>query len=333
MAIFVTGATGYIGSHTVVELIRAGYDVVGMDNFSNSKPEVVEGIAEASNNKSAFTFYEGDVCNKDELLKVFSKHKIQTVIHFAGYKAVGESVAKPLMYYKNNLISTISLCEAMEESGVLEIVFSSSATVYGQADKMPITEDFPLSTSSPYGTTKLTIEYLLNEWANANSNVSVSLLRYFNPVGADETGLIGEDPNGIPNNLMPYICKVASGKLPMLTVFGDDYPTRDGSCIRDYIHVSDLAKGHIKAVEKMKKGVSVYNLGTGVGVSVLELVNAFIKVNNIDVNYKVGDRRAGDVTECYADCTKANKELGWRAEKSIEDICRDSFRWARKNEG
>ena len=331
MTSLVTGGTGYIGSHTCVELLKAGYYVVAVDNFFNSKPETVNRISEIA--PGDFFFYELDVLDEKALREVFSKHHIDGAIHFAGYKAVGESVEKPLMYYRNNVGTTLSLCRVMEEYGVNKLVFSSSATVYGQAETMPIDESFPLGTSSPYGTTKLMIEYMLTEWANSNKNIGVSLLRYFNPVGAHPSGLIGEDPNGIPNNLMPYICRVADKKLPMLTVFGDDYETPDGTGVRDYIHVVDLAKGHIKALDHLLKntGVEIYNLGTGNGLSVLELVNTFSNVNNIDVPYKIGPRRSGDVTICYANADKAKSELGWVAEKTTEEICKDSWNFICKN--
>lgn len=295
MKILVTGGTGYIGSHTCVELLNAGYEVVIIDNLYNSKLEVVDKIEQLTNKK--FAFYENDVCDEEAVRHIFTDHKIDAVIHFAGYKAVGESVAKPLMYYQNNLDSTIVLCKVMNEFNCKRIVFSSSATVYGDPASLPIKEDFPLSTTNPYGTTKLFIERILTDLQYADKEWSVGLLRYFNPIGAHESGLLGESPNDIPNNLMPYIVKVANKELPHLNVFGDDYNTPDGTGVRDYIHVVDLALGHIKAVEKIAQGsgVKIYNLGTGNGFSVLDLVKTFARVNNIEVPYKITDRRPGDI--------------------------------------
>ena len=327
MKILVTGGTGYIGSHTVVELLNANYDVVVIDNFSNSKPEVIESIRKITGKD--ITFYEGDVCDKELLRKIFKENEIEAVIHFAGYKAVGESVKKPLMYYHNNLFSTITLLEVMNEVGCKRFVFSSSATVYGSPKSLPIREDFPLSTTNPYGSTKLMIEDMLRDLSVSDSEWSIAILRYFNPIGAHESGLIGENPNGIPNNLMPYIVKVATKELEILSVFGNDYDTKDGTGVRDYIHVVDLAKGHIKAIEKVldSKGIDAYNLGTGTGYSVLDIVNAFEKANNIKVNYKIVERRPGDIAACYADPKYAFEKLGWKAEKTLEDMCRDSYRY------
>ena len=327
MSILVTGGTGYIGSHTVVELLNGNYDVVVVDNFSNSKPEVIDCIKKITGKE--FTFYEGDVCDKDLLRKIFQENQIDAVIHFAGYKAVGESVKKPLMYYHNNLFSTINLLEVMEEVGCKRFVFSSSATVYGDPASLPIREDFPLSTTNPYGSTKLMIEDILRDLSIADPEFSIAILRYFNPIGAHESGLIGENPNGIPNNLMPYIVKVATGELPILSVFGDDYDTPDGTGVRDYIHVVDLAKGHIKAIEKVMSGTGIdaYNLGTGVGYSVLDIVHAFEKANNMTIHYKIVDRRPGDIAANYADPSYALEKLHWKVEKTLEDMCRDSYRY------
>ena len=331
MRVLVTGGCGYIGSHTCVELLNNGYEIVVIDNFSNSKKDVVEKIKEIT--KKDFIFYEGDVCDPDLLDKVFTENKIDAVIHFAGYKAVGESVAKPLKYYHNNLESTISLLEAMTKYNCKKIAFSSSATVYGKPEKLPIKEDFPLSTTNPYGTTKLMIEDILRDVYKSDNTWSIAILRYFNPIGAHESGLIGENPNDIPNNLMPYIVKVATKELEVLSVFGNDYDTHDGTGVRDYIHVVDLAKGHIKAIEKVMKdqGLDSYNLGTGIGYSVLDLVNTFEKVNNVKVNYKIVGRRPGDIDACYADPTYAYEQLGWKAEKGIDEMCRDAYNYVIKN--
>ena len=331
MKILVTGGCGYIGSHTCVELLNNGYEIVVIDNFSNSKKDVVEKIKEIT--KKDFIFYEGDVCNPELLDKVFTENKIDAVIHFAGYKAVGESVAKPLKYYHNNLESTISLLEAMTKYNCKKIAFSSSATVYGKPEKLPIKEDFPLSTTNPYGTTKLMIEDILRDVYKSDNTWSIAILRYFNPIGAHESGLIGENPNDIPNNLMPYIVKVATKELEVLSVFGNDYDTHDGTGVRDYIHVVDLAKGHIKAIEKVMKdqGLDSYNLGTGIGYSVLDLVNTFEKINNVKVNYKIVGRRPGDIDACYADPTYAYEQLGWKAEKGIDEMCRDAYNYVIKN--
>lgn len=329
--ILVTGGTGFIGSHTCVELLEAGYGVVIIDNLSNSKKEVVSYIERITNKK--VKFYEEDVCNKDALRKIFNENKIDAIIHFAGYKAVGESVAKPIMYYRNNLDSTLSLIEVANEFNVKKIAFSSSATVYGKPDHLPIKEDFPLSTTNPYGTTKLMIERILKDLYTADNTWSIAILRYFNPIGAHKSGLIGENPNGIPNNLMPYIIKVATGELKCLGVFGNDYDTHDGTGVRDYIHVVDLARGHVKALDKLldKNGVDIYNLGTGNGYSVLQIVNTFMEVNGVNVNYKIVDRRAGDIASCYADSSKAERELGWKAELTLADMVKSSYNYAIHN--
>ena len=327
MKILITGGAGYIGSHTCVELLEANHDVVIVDNFSNSNPKVLDNIKTITGKD--FKFYEGDVKEKNLLEKIFKENKIDAVIHFAAYKAVGESVAKPLMYYRNNLDTTITLLEVMKKFNCHNFVFSSSATVYGSPKSLPIKEDFPLSTTNPYGTTKLMNEQILSDVSQADPDFSVIILRYFNPIGAHRSGLLGEDPNGIPNNLMPYIVRVATKELPSLNIFGNDYDTKDGTGVRDYIHVVDLAKGHLKAIEKAatSKGVKYYNLGTGTGYSVLELVKTFEKVNNIRVPYKIAPRRAGDIASCYADPTKAYQELGFKTELTIEDMCRDSYNY------
>ena len=325
MKILVTGGTGYIGSHTVCELLKEKYEVVIIDNFSNSKPEVLEKIEKITGKKPIF--YEGDVADKSLLEKIFSQEKIEAVIHFAGYKAVGESVKEPLKYYENNLESTLHLVEMMQKYGCHKLIFSSSATVYGDPATLPIREDFPLSTTNPYGTTKLMIEQILTDIQKANPTLGITILRYFNPIGSEKSGLLGEDPKGIPNNLMPYIVRVATGQLECLSVFGNDYDTKDGTGVRDYIHVVDLAKGHVKALEKLNNGLHVYNLGTGVGYSVLDIVTTFEKVNHVKVNYKIVQRRPGDIAACYADPTKAKEELGWEAIYGIEDMCEDSYRY------
>ncbi|MBU9721569.1 MULTISPECIES: UDP-glucose 4-epimerase GalE [Bacillaceae] len=331
MAILVTGGAGYIGSHTCVELLEAGYDIVVFDNLSNSKFESLKRVKEITGRD--FPFYEGDLLNSNDINEVFEKEAIEAVIHFAGLKAVGESVEKPLYYYENNVTGTLKLCEEMKKHGIKNIVFSSSATVYGMPDRVPISEDFPLSATNPYGRSKLMIEEILNDLYVSDQDWSISLLRYFNPIGAHESGRIGEDPNGIPNNLMPFITQVAVGKLPQLQVFGDDYDTVDGTGVRDYIHVVDLAKGHLKALEKSsnEKGVNTYNLGTGTGYSVLQMVHAFETASGKKVSYKISDRRPGDIAVCYADPNKAKEELGWIAEKGIEEMCKDSWRWQENN--
>ena len=332
MKILVTGGTGFIGSHTCVELLNSGYDVVIIDNLSNSKREVADYIEKITN--KSVTFFEGDVCDKEILRKIFKENKIDAVIHFAGYKAVGESVLKPLMYYRNNILSTLSLLEVMNEFNVKKIAFSSSATVYGKPKSLPIKEDFPLSTTNPYGTTKLIIEGILKDLYNSDKEWSIAILRYFNPIGAHKSGLIGENPNGIPNNLMPYIIKVATGELDCLGIFGNDYDTHDGTGVRDYIHVTDLAKGHVKAIEKIlnDKGCDCYNLGTGNGYSVLDLVNTFMKVNNVRVKYEIKKRRPGDIDSCYADPSYAYEKLGWRAEKDINEMCLDAYNFVKKSD-
>lgn len=331
MAVLVTGGTGFIGSHTVVELLEAGEDVIVVDNFFNSKPGVINAIQDITG--KGFGFYEGDAADKELLRKIFRENFIEEVIHFAGYKAVGESCEKPLMYYRNNLDTAVSVLEVMEEFGCRRFVFSSSATVYGIPEKVPVTEDFPLSAINPYGSTKLMIENMCRELCQADDRWSIALLRYFNPIGAHESGKIGEDPNGIPNNLMPIILKVASGKSLNLSVFGNDYPTPDGTCIRDYIHVVDLAKGHLAAIESVRKnkGAIAYNLGTGKGYSVLEIINAFEKANGVTIPYVIAGRRAGDAAECFSNPSKANKELNWIAERGIEQMCRDAWNFAKNH--
>lgn len=328
MSVLVTGGAGYIGSHACVELLNAGYEVVVFDNLSNSKEESIEKVEKITGKK--VKFYRGDLLSVSDLEKVFSENKIESVIHFAGLKAVGESVAKPMLYYHNNITGTLNLCAVMSKYGCKSIVFSSSATVYGNPKTVPITEDFPLSTTNPYGSTKLMIENILRDIYVSDNDWSICILRYFNPIGAHESGLIGEDPNGIPNNLMPYVAKVAVGELPVLNVFGDDYPTRDGTGVRDYIHVVDLAKGHICALKKAKeKGVFTYNLGTGNGYSVLEIIKAFEKASGVKVNYRIAPRRPGDIPECFANPEKAYKELGWKANKGIDEMCEDAWRFQR----
>ena len=328
--ILVTGGLGYIGSHTVVELINNGYDVVIVDNLSNSKIETLDNLAKITGKD--ILYYKEDVSDKKALEKIFKKHSIESVIHFAGFKAVGESVEKPLKYYRNNIDSTLTLLEVMEENDCRNIIFSSSATVYGKPASLPIYEDFPLSTTNPYGTTKLFIEHILNDLYISNNKWNITILRYFNPIGAHESGLIGEDPRDIPNNLMPYIVKVANGELETLSIFGDDYDTVDGTGVRDYIHVVDLAKGHVCALKKSNSGVKIYSLGTGHGTSVLELVNTFEKVNNIKVNKKIAPRRPGDIDACYAACDKAFKELGFKAELDINDMCKSAYNFVKKNQ-
>ncbi|MBM7560136.1 UDP-glucose 4-epimerase GalE [Marinitoga litoralis] len=331
MAILITGGAGYIGSHACVEFLNAGYEIVVLDNFSNSKPEVLKRIKELTGKD--FKFYEVDLLDKEKVEEIFNENNIEAVIHFAGLKAVGESVSIPLKYYKNNITGTLNLLEVMQDKKVKKIVFSSSATVYGNPEKVPITEDAPLSATNPYGRTKLFIEYILKDLYVSDNEWSIALLRYFNPIGAHESGRIGEDPNGIPNNLMPYITQVAVGKRERLNVFGNDYNTHDGTGVRDYIHVVDLVIGHIKALEKImnETGVKVYNLGTGVGYSVLDVVKAFEEANGIKIPYEIVDRRPGDVDQVYADPTKALKELGWKAERNIVDMCRDSWNWQKNN--
>lgn len=331
MAILVTGGAGFIGSHTIVELLNDNNEVIVLDNFCNSKPVVLERIKQITG--KSFKFYEADLLDYDAVDKIFEENKIESVIHFAGLKAVGESVLQPLRYYHNNLTGTFNLCSIMQKHGAKRIVFSSSATVYGKPESVPIREDFPLSTTNPYGETKLMIERILKDLFVSDNEWSVSVLRYFNPIGAHKSGLIGEDPKGIPNNLLPYITQVASGKREYLSVFGNDYNTHDGTGVRDYIHVVDLAKAHLKALARAEKvtGIEYYNIGTGVGYSVLDIVNAYEKATGIKINYIIAPRRPGDIDECYADPTKAAEILGWKAEYNIEDMCRDANNWQTKN--
>ncbi len=331
MPILVTGGAGYIGSHTCVELLNAGYEVIVVDNFSNSKPEVLERIKQITG--KSVTFYQVDLIDSQGLERVFAEQTIDAVIHFAGLKAVGESVSIPLTYYHNNITGTLVLCEVMKKFNVKKLVFSSSATVYGTPKRVPITEKFPSSAVNPYGRTKLMVEEILRDVHVADLTWGIALLRYFNPIGAHESGLIGEDPSGIPNNLMPFITQVAVGKQEKLKIFGNDYETHDGTGVRDYVHVVDLAKGHLKALEKLTttKEVITYNLGTGVGYSVLDVVREFEKATRKAISYEFSSRRQGDVAECYADATKAAKELGWRAEKGLLEMCRDSWQWQNKN--
>jgi UDP-glucose 4-epimerase len=331
MPILVTGGAGYIGSHTCVELLNAGQEIIVVDNFSNSKPESLKRVAEITGKR--FKIYQVDLLDKEGLDEVFSKHKIDAVIHFAGLKAVGESVSVPLTYYQNNVTATVILCEIMNKHGVKNLVFSSSATVYGVTDQVPISENALLGAVNPYGRTKLMIEEILRDLYNSDETWRIVLLRYFNPIGAHKSGLIGEDPNGIPNNLMPYISQVGVGKLPSLNIFGGNYPTKDGTGVRDYIHVIDLALGHLKALEKLKSkgGVNTYNLGTGKGYSVLEMVEAFEEASGKKVPYSMIERRPGDAAICFADPSKARDELGWTAKKGIEEMCEDSWRWQQNN--
>lgn len=332
MNILLTGGAGFIGSHTYVELVNAGHRAVIVDNFYNACPEVLARLEAITG--QPVPFHKVDVCDKEALSAVFDSENFDAVIHFAGYKAVGESVAKPLEYYRNNLDSTLSLCEVMRAHGVKRLVFSSSATVYGTSDEMPLVETMHTGgCTNPYGWTKYMIEQVLRDAAHAMPDWSVALLRYFNPIGAHESGLIGEDPVGIPNNLMPYIAQVASGKLKELRVFGNDYPTPDGTGVRDYIHVVDLAQGHVKACEYLMEhtGCEAINLGTGVGYSVLDLVHAFETVNEIRIPYSIVERRPGDVARCYANPARAKELLGWQARKTLEDMCRDTWRWQSRN--
>lgn len=332
MSILITGGAGFIGSHTAVELLGAGQEIVIADNYVNSSPRALERIREITG--KSFRFYEVDLCDRAALERVFRENTdIDSAIHFAGLKAVGESVAQPVRYYRNNLLSTLNLVELMAEHNAKRIVFSSSATVYGKPETVPIREDFPLSTTNPYGETKLMIERILKDVWVADPAWSVSVLRYFNPIGAHPSGLIGENPRGIPNNLLPYVAKVAAGQLPYLSVFGGDYDTKDGTGVRDYIHVVDLARAHLKALERAAKvtGVEYYNIGTGTGYSVLEIVHAYEKASGLKVPYKIVDRRPGDIATCYADPTKAREVLGWEAQYNIEDMCRDLANWQKKN--
>ncbi len=331
MNVLITGGAGYIGSHTAVELLKSGCGVVVMDNYSNSSPEVIGKIESIAGKK--FPAYACDMLDFGGFEKIFQENRIDAVIHFAGLKAVGESVAKPLAYYHNNLTGTLNLLRLMQQYGVRRFVFSSSATVYGMHNAAPFTEDMPLSATNPYGATKLFTERILTDLCAAEKDWKVALLRYFNPIGAHASGLIGENPNGIPNNLMPYIMKVAVGQLPFLHVYGDDYPTPDGTGVRDYIHVCDLAAGHVKALENIEKisGARAFNLGTGRGSSVLEVVRAFERASGVKIPYEIEGRRPGDIATCYADCSRAKRELGWQAERTLDDMCRDSWNFIRKN--
>ena len=329
--ILVTGGAGFIGSHTCVELLNAGYEIAVIDNFCNSKPESLKRIKQITGKD--FKFYEADLLDRDAVEKIFTENKIDAVIHFAGLKAVGESVAMPIEYYHNNIGSTLVLCDVMRKHGCKKIVFSSSATVYGNPKSVPISEDFPLSTTNPYGSTKLMIEQILRDLYVSDNEWSIALLRYFNPIGAHESGLIGENPNGIPNNLVPYVALVALGKLDHLNVFGGDYNTKDGTGVRDFIHVVDLSLGHLKAVEKVMSttGVDAYNLGTGNGYSVLEIVKAYEKACGRPIKYEIVDRRPGDIAECYANPEKSKKELGWEANLGIEEMCASSWKFTINN--
>ena len=332
MKILVTGGAGYIGSHTCVELLEAGYDVVVVDNLYNASEKSIERVKEITGKD--LTFYQADILDEEALDKIFDKEKVDGVIHFAGLKAVGESVAKPLEYYKNNITGTLILCEVMRKHNVKNIIFSSSATVYGDPAFIPITEECPKGTpTNPYGWTKSMIEQILMDFHTADSDWNVILLRYFNPIGAHKSGKIGEDPKGIPNNLLPYVAQVAIGKLECLGVFGNDYDTPDGTGVRDYIHVVDLAKGHVKAIDKIKEnpGVKIYNLGTGKGYSVLDIVKAFGKACGHEIPYVIKERRPGDIATCYSDASLAKKELGWEAEYGIEEMCADSWNWQKMN--
>lgn len=332
MKVLLTGGAGYIGSHTCVELLEQGFDAVIADDFSNSKPEAVKRIEEITGKSVAL--YPIDICDKEALRKLFEEQKIDAVIHFAGFKAVGESCQKPLMYYRNNLDATLTLLEVMKEFNVNKIVFSSSATVYGESNPIPYVETMPITgCTNPYGWTKLMIEQILKDTANADPDLSAVLLRYFNPIGAHPSGRIGEDPSGIPNNLLPYVAKVATGKLPKLGIFGDDYDTVDGTGVRDYIHVVDLARGHVAALQyaDTHKGVEAINLGSGKGHSVLEVVNTFTRVNGVPVPYEIKPRRAGDLPEFYANAQKAKELLNWEVEYTLEDMCRDLWNWQSNN--
>lgn len=331
MTILVTGGAGYIGSHTCVELLNEGHEIIVIDNFSNSKSEVLRRVEDITGR--SLKVFSINLLEKKELEEVFSNNNIEAVIHFAGYKAVGESVKFPVQYYHNNITCTLILCEMMEKYGVKKMVFSSSATVYGTQVSEPINENVSLNPTSPYGRTKSMIETILHDIYSADNDWSIAILRYFNPIGAHESGRLGEDPNGVPNNIMPYITQVLAGKIDMLNIYGNDYETHDGTGIRDYIHVVDLAKGHLRALEKIKNnpGVEAYNLGTGIGYSVLDLVRQFEKATSTEIPYKFTGRRKGDVAICIADPSKANRELGWRTTKDLEDMCRDSWRWQINN--
>ena len=332
MQILVTGGTGYIGSHTCVELLNAGHEVIVLDNLSNSKIEVLDKLKKITNKE--VKFYQGDMIDRNILEKIFEENKVDAVIDFAAYKAVGESVKKPVEYYMNNVSTVLVLLDTMKKYNCKKIVFSSSATVYGDPKVIPITEECEVGgTTNPYGTSKLFVEQILKDLYKSDNTWDIVILRYFNPIGAHSSGLIGEEPNGVPANLMPYISKVASGELECLSVFGNDYDTKDGTGVRDYIHVVDLAIGHIKALEKIEKdhGLFIYNLGTGVGYSVLDMINAFERVNGIKINYKIAPRREGDIATCYSDPTKAEKELGFKATKTLDDMCRDAWNFENKN--
>jgi UDP-glucose 4-epimerase len=332
MSILITGGAGYIGSHTCVELLKANYDIVVYDNYSNSQPESLDRVKELTGKD--FPIYEGDIRDTKRLAEVFNIEKIDAVIHFAGLKAVGESCVKPLEYYDNNIGGTVKLLQVMRNAGCKRIVFSSSATVYGSENEVPFNENMKVGgTTNPYGTTKLYIETILKDLYSSDNTWSISILRYFNPIGAHESGRIGENPNGIPNNLMPFIAQVAVGKRPVLSVFGNDYETKDGTGVRDYIHVVDLADGHVKAVTRLltKTGLDIYNLGTGIGYSVLDIVKTFEKVNNIEIPIQIAPRRAGDIAVCYADAQKAKAELGWTAQRNLDDMCRDTWNWQKNN--
>ncbi len=330
MAVLVTGGTGYIGSHTCVEFIEKGQEVVILDNLSNSKAEVVDFIEKITGIRPKF--YLADLLDREAVKKVFDENEIECVIHFAGFKAVGESVAKPIEYYENNIVGTLNLLNEMRDHGCFKLVFSSSATVYGKPKTVPIKEDFSLSTTNPYGTTKLYIEQILKDLCVSDERFSVVLLRYFNPIGAHKSGLIGDNPNGIPNNLMPYVTRVAKGILPHLNVFGDDYDTPDGTGVRDYIHVIDLAAGHYSALKALsEKGVHIYNLGTGNGCSVLDIINAFERVNGVKIPYQIAPRRPGDIAECYADASKAEFELGWKACITLDEMCASAWNFEKNH--
>ncbi|MDO4618160.1 MAG: UDP-glucose 4-epimerase GalE [Clostridia bacterium] len=331
MKILVTGGAGYIGSHTLVELLDRGYEVVVLDNLCNSSEKSLDRVKKITGKD--FPFYKVDLLDYDEVDRVFNENKIDSVIHFAGLKAVGESTQIPIRYYHNNITGTLNLVDVMQKHDVYNIVFSSSATVYGMPKTVPITEDFPLSTTNPYGSTKLMLENILTDVFKSNNRWSVTLLRYFNPIGAHKSGTIGEDPKGIPNNLLPYVAQVAVGKLEKVHVFGNDYPTHDGTGVRDYIHVVDLALGHVKAIEHKtdKQGVHIFNLGTGTGYSVLDIIKAFSKASGVEIPYQIDPRRPGDIAECFANPEKAKNELGWVAERGIEEMCEDSWRWQSTN--
>lgn len=332
MAILVTGGAGYIGSHTVVELLNHHVEIVVLDNLSNSSEVSLQRVQQITGKN--ITFYQGDILDREILQRIFSTHKIEAVIHFAGLKAVGESVKKPLHYYQNNVNGSITLLEEMLKAGIYNLVFSSSATVYGDPEIIPITETCKVGgTTNPYGTSKFMVERILQDAVSANPHLSVVILRYFNPVGAHESGLIGEDPNGIPNNLLPYISQVAVGKLPQLSVFGSDYDTHDGTGVRDYIHVVDLANGHLKALEKHQNdpGCHIYNLGTGIGYSVLDMVKAFEKANDIQIPYKLVERRPGDIATCYSNPQKALEKLGWKTERDLTQMMKDTWNWQKNN--